>query len=408
MLGAGCEREPAAGAPPPRAAAPPPRAAAAPTSPAGAPATPGAPAAPRAVRVVAAAEVPVARTVTGTGTLAADEQVVLGAKVTGRLAEVSVDLGTPVRAGQAIGRVDPADYQYRVDQAVAALQQARVRLGLPVDGTDDRVDPAETAVVRQAKAGLDQAVLSRDRLARLWEGQFVARAELDNAVSALQVAESRYQDALEEVQNRQAVLLQRRSELALARQQLADTLLVSPIDGAVVLRQASVGEYLAAGAPVVTLVRLHPLRLRLAVPEREAITIRRGQGVGVTVEGDPTVHPGTVARLSPAISEQNRTLLIEAEIPNQRGALRPGAFARAEIVIQQDDRTVAVPAAAIVSFAGVDKVLTVKDGKSEERRVTIGRQLGDRVEIVSGLKAGEPVVVPPGNLTGGQPVRVEP
>ena len=362
---------------------------------------------PRGVRVVPAAETAVARTVAATGTLAADEQVVLGTKVVGRLAEVTVDLGSLVKKGQEVGRIDAKDYQYRLDQAVAALKQARVRLGLPADGDDDRVDATQTAVVRQAKALLDQAQLNRDRMARLWNQQLVARSELDAAVSALQVAEGRYQDSLEEVQNRQGMLLQRRSEVDLARQQLADTVIVSPIDGAVVERQASVGEFLATGAPVVTLVRLHPLRLRLSVPEREAVSIRRGQPVRVTVDGDSGVYPGTVARLSPAIAELNRTLLIEAEVPNADSRFRPGSFARAEVVVQQGDRVVSVPASALVTFAGVEKVFTVRNGKSEELRVTTGRRLGEQVEVVSGLKAGEPVVVQPGNLTGGQAVTIE-
>ena len=368
---------------------------------------PGAGPAARAVRVVAASETTVARTVAATGTLAADEQVVLGTKVVGRLAEISVDLGSLVKKSQPIASIDTRDYQYRLDQSVAALKQARVRLGLPADGADDRVDATQTAVVRQAKALLDQAQLNRDRLAKLWEQQYVARAELDAAVSALQVAEGRYQDALEEVQNRQGVLLQRRSEVELVRQQLTDTVILSPIDGAVVERQASVGEYLAAGAPVVTLVRLHPLRLRLSVPEREAADVRRGQPVRVTVDGDPTVHTGIVARLSPAITEQNRTLAIEAEVPNAASRLRPGSFARAEVVVQTDGRVVTVPATALVTFAGVEKVLTVRDGKTEELRVATGRRLGDRIEIVSGVKAGQPVVDPAGNLTGGQAVTVE-
>ena len=364
-------------------------------------------AAPRAVKLVPAGEATVARTVSATGTLAADEQVVLGTKVVGRLAEITVDLGSLVKQGQPVGRIDPKDYQYRLDQAMAALKQARVRLGLPADGDDDRVDLTQTAVVRQAKAQLDQAQLNRDRLAQLWERQLVARAELDAAVSALQVADGRYQDALEEVQNRQGMLLQRRSEVELARQQIADTVIASPIEGAVVERQASVGQYLAAGAPVVTLVRLHPLRLRLSVPEREAISVRQGQPVRVSVEGDATVYPGRVARLSPAVAEQNRTLLIEAEVPNTSNRLRPGSFAKAEVVVQADDRIVTVPTTALITFAGVEKVLTVRDGKSEELRVTTGRRLGDRVEILTGLKAGQPVVDPAGNLTGGQAVTVE-
>ena len=361
----------------------------------------------RAVRVVPAAETMVDRTVAATGTLAADEQVALGTKVVGRLAEISVDLGDLVKKDQPVARIDTKDYQYRLDQSVAALKQARVRLGLPVDGDDDRVDATQTAVVRQAKALLDQAQLNRDRLARLWEQQYVARAELDAAVSAFQVAESRYQDALEEVQNRQGMLLQRRSEVELVRQQLTDTVILSPIDGAVVERQASVGEYLAAGAPVVTLVRLHPLRLRLSVPEREATDVRRGQPVRVTVDGDPSVHAGTVARLSPAIAEQNRTLAIEAEVPNTANRLRPGSFARAEVVVQTGGRVVTVPATALVTFAGTEKVLTVREGKIEELRVTTGRRVGERIEVVSGVKAGQPVVDPAGNLTGGQAVTIE-
>jgi RND family efflux transporter MFP subunit len=361
----------------------------------------------RAVRVVPASEITVARTVAATGTLAADEQVILGTKVPGRLHQIAVDLGSTVRKGQPVARIDAGDYQHRLDQAVAALHQARARLGLKADGVDDRVDPVETAVVRQAKAVLDEAAMNRERMERLWDQQFVARAQLDSAVAALKVAEGRYQDAIEEVRNRQALLVQRRSEVDLARQQLADTVLASPIDGAVAQRQASVGEYLAAGAPVVTLVRLHPLRLRLAVPERDSGSIRKEQPVRITVEGDPTVYRGTVVRLSPAIFEQNRTLLIEAEVPNRQGALRPGSFAKAEVVVQEDDRIVTVPAAAIVTFAGVEKVLTVREGKSVELRVSTGRRLDDRVEVVSGVRVGEPIVVQPGDLTSGQAVTVE-
>jgi RND family efflux transporter MFP subunit len=364
--------------------------------------------APRPVRLVPAAEQTADRRVSATGTLAADEQVVLGTKVAGRIAELPVDLGSRVRREQTVARLDPTDAQHRVDQAVAALQQARARLGLSPEGTDDRVDPAQTALVRQARAMLDEARLTRERMERLWQQQLIAQAQLDTAVAALGVAEGRSQDAIEEVRNRQAVLLQRRSELELARQQRADTVVTSPIDGAVSERRASVGEYLAAGAPVVTLVKLHPLRLRLAVPEREATAVRVGQPVIVTVEGATGEHRGRVARVSPAISEQNRTLLVEAEVPNQSAALRPGAFAKADIVLAGDLRIVTVPATAVVTFAGVEKVLTVDKGRAVEVRVTTGRRLGDRTEIVAGLAPGTPVVGQPGNLTAGQPVAVQP
>ena len=155
------------------------------------------------------------------------------------------------------------------------------------------------------------------------------------------------------------------------------------------------------------LVRTHPLRLRVSVPEREAAAVKIGQPVRVRVEGDPNVYRGSVVRLSPQIAELNRTLLIEAEVPNEKGALRPGSFALVDVVTQADQQIVTVPASAIVVFAGVEKVISVKDGKSVEVRVQTGRREGDRVEVVSGLQAGQPVVVEPGNLAGGQPVKAD-
>jgi RND family efflux transporter MFP subunit len=167
-----------------------------------------------------------------------------------------------------------------------------------------------------------------------------------------------------------------------------------------------VGEFLAAGAPVFGLVRVHPLRLRVAVPERDAPSVRVGQTVRVLLEGDTAAHAGRVARLSPSIQEQNRTLIVEAEVANREGKLRPGSFARAEIVVEADRTAVMVPAPAVVTFAGLEKVFVVKDGKAVEKRIRTGRRSGDRVEILEGVAAGEPVVADPGNLVGGTPVTV--
>ena len=256
------------------------------------------------------------------------------------------------------------------------------------------MDVEQTALVKQARAVLDEAKLTRERMEKLLQQGLIAQAQLDTAISALGVAEGEYQDSIEEVRNRQAVLLQRRSELELARQQLADTVVASPIDGAVSERRASVGEFLAAGAPVATIVKLHPLRLRLAVPERDSAGGARGP-VGARHGGGRARAStrGRVARISPAISEQNRTLLIEAEVPNERSAsCGPAPSRRPTSCSRRAVRVVTVPATAVVTFAGVEKVLTVDKDKAAERRVQTGRRLGDRVEIVAGLPAGTPVV----------------
>jgi RND family efflux transporter MFP subunit len=371
-----------------------------PQAPAGSPA--------REVSVVPATERALPRTVAATGTLAAEDQMTLSAKVAGRVESIDIDLGTRIQRGQALARLDQTDFKLRVEQAEAALQQARARLGLTPSGKDETVDPEQTAIVRQARAVLEEARLTRDRSVKLLEQQLIARSQLDTAEANLQVADGRYQDALEEVRNRQAVLAQRRSELDLARQQLTDTVVLAPIDGAVSQRLTSRGEYLAVGAPMATLVRIHPLRLRVSVPEREASGVRAGQMVRLTIEGDPTVYSGRVVRMAPIVQELNRTLTVEAEIPNERGVLRAGAFARAEIVTEASQPIITVPTSSLIVFAGVEKVLVVRGGKTAEVRVQTGRRMGESVEIVDGLKRGEAVVTNPGNLTGGQTVSVKP
>jgi len=218
----------------------------------------------------------------------ADEEVVAGFKVAGRVSEIAVDLGSPVRKGQVLARLDPTDFRLRVEQAEAALRQVRAGLGLPRDGAAESVDPEKTALVREARAVLEEARLSRDRTARLSEKNLIARSEVDASQSRLLVAESRYQAALEEIPEPPGAAC--RAELGPCpcpaaagrrRAERADRRAVRE-------RRASVGEYLAAGAPVFGLVRTHPLRLRVAVPERDA-PLRPGRAVG----------PGSCSRGTP-------------------------------------------------------------------------------------------------------------
>jgi RND family efflux transporter MFP subunit len=354
----------------------------------------------RQVKTTIVAETPFGETVTANGTLAAYDQTTVSVKVPGRVRVISVDLGSVVSRGQILAYVDSEDYR-----SEASLAQARARLGLAPDGTDDRVDPEQTATVRQARAVLDEAKNNRDRAARLVEQGVIAKAEFDTANAAFKVAEGRYQDAYEEIRNRQGVLAQRRSELALARQQLKDTAVVAPLDGIVQEKRTSVGEYLAAGAPVVNIVRMDPLRLRAEIPERESHTVRTGQDVRVSVDGDTNVYVGKIMRLSPVIAEQNRMLVVEADVRNN-GKLRPGSFAHAEIVTNDAKMAVTVPNNAIVTFAGIEKVIVVQNGKALEKPITTGRRNTEFTEIVAGISVGEKVIVDPGNLQSGQAVEV--
>jgi len=359
----------------------------------------------RQVKTTQVVESPFGETVTANGTLAAFDQTTVSVKVPGRLKAIGVDLGTVVSQGQVIAQVESDDYKLRVQQAEASLAQARARLGLAPDGTDDLVDPEKTATVRQARAVLDEARFNRDRAQKLVDQGIIAKAEFDTANSTFKVAEGRYQDAYEEIRNRQGILAQRRSEVALARQQLTDTAVVAPLDGIIQEKRASTGEYLAAGAPVVNIVRMDPLRLRAEIPERESHTVRPGQSVRVTVEGDTNIYVGKIMRLSPVIAEQTRILMVEADVRNN-GKLRPGSFARAEIVTNDAKMAVTVPNNAIVTFAGIEKVLVVQNGKALEKPITTGRRNNEFTEIVAGVNVGEKVILEPGNLQTGQDVQV--
>lgn len=369
-------------------------------------ASPDSKSAARQVKTVKVAETPIGEMVTVNGNLAAYDHLTVSTKIPGRLQTISVDFGSVVRKGQVIAQLEQPEYKLRVQQAEAGLAQARARLGLSPDGADDRVSAEETGTVRQAKAVLDDAKSRRDRAAKLVEQGVVSRAELDTAESEYKVALSKYQDGLEEIRNRQGLLAQRRTELSMAKQQLADTQVYSPLDGVVQEKKASAGEYLAAGAPLVDVVRIDPLRLRVDVPERESHNIKMGQSVRVTVEGDPDSYLGFIKRLSPTISEQSRVLSVEADVRNS-GRLRPGAFVKAEIVTNQTASAVTVPPNAIVTFAGIDKVILVENGKALEKAVTLGRRGADWIEIKAGVNVGQSVVIDPGNLQSGQAVTAD-
>jgi RND family efflux transporter MFP subunit len=346
------------------------------------------------------------RTVEVNGTLAAQDDVILAFKVAGRIESLSVDLGDSVREGQVLASLDKTDFRLAVQQAEAALQQARARLGLAADSDNEEIDLERTSLVQQARASLEDSRLARDRAKEMLDARLIARADYDTAEANYQIADGRYQDAVEEVRNRQATLLQRKTELELARQMLSDAELRAPISGAILERTASQGQYVAPGTSVVRLVRMKPLRLQLPVPERAATGVQIGQEIRLSLEGDSNDYRGFVSRLSPAIDPMNRTLLVEATIPNEAGRLKPGTFVRASLVTRQAEDTLFIPAQALVVFAGIEKAFVVVDGRSAEKLIRTGRRNADEVEVLEGLNAGERVVVEPGSLVGGMRVEI--
>lgn len=344
------------------------------------------------------------KTVEITGTLAADEQVTAAAKVPGRVAELLVDLASTVKRGDIVAKLESTDYVLRVQQAEAALAQAVAQLGVPSGGAAGKADPENTAIVRQARATLNEAQANVVRSRTLAGEGLVTGMQLDAAEAAVVRAETSVQAAIEEVRLREAQVGQRRSELSIARQQLADTIIKSPLDGVVQRRSTSVGEYLAVGAPIADIVRINPLRLRVSIPERDTAGLRSGLGVLVRVDGDPASYAGKLARVAPALDLQSRTLLVEADIENP-GGLRPGSLVSARIIVGSK-KALTIPKSAVVTFAGLNKVFSVEKGKAVEKRVTLGQVAGERVEVVSGVKLGDSVIVRAGSLQQGELVQV--
>jgi RND family efflux transporter MFP subunit len=359
------------------------------------------------VRVLKASLQTIPEIITATGELSAEDTATISAKVAGRVEKLHVDLGSVVEQGQILAELEKDDYAFRVKQAEALVEQTRARLGLS-EGSNDQVDPVNTSVVKQADASLKEARLMHANSVELYKQGVVSNVDFQRATVALQAAEARRQSAIESVYQAQAELLERRAALALARQQLADTTIRAPFHGAIIRRQATPGEYLPVNAPVVLLVRQNPLRLRLQVPERLSTRVRPGQRIDVHVEGSTLNRSGTVVRISPSIEAANRSLLVEAAIPNADSALRAGSFAEGVITVNPQAQGIAAPLRSIVNFAGVDRVFIVQNRTVVERIVKLGRKLDNgAVEVVSGLNPGDLLIAEPGEkLPAGQSVEV--
>ena len=346
------------------------------------------------------------RSITVMGSFDALERAVISSKVSGRLLSIPVDLGSSVKRGDLLAQIDPRDYELKLRQSEAALAQARAHLGLELTGADDRVDPTLTSFVQESTAVLVEAQANRDRVLELSQQGIVPQSQLETAIATFGVASNRYSIALEDAKQRQAMVLQRRAEWEIARQELQDASIEAPFEGVIQSRQANAGEYLNVGAPAVTLVRIHPLRLRLEVPERASAQIKLGQIVRATVTADERIHEGTLTRISPALNDQNRVLVVEADVPNRDGSIHPGAFARAQILTRPASDALVVPAAAIRTFAGIQKVFVVDGNTAVEKEVTLGSKADQWVEVLTGIEEGDTVVVSPGNLRGGDRVAV--
>jgi len=360
---------------------------------------------PAAVEVTTAAAIrrDLPRFFEATGSLAGDQQTDVAPQTSGKVIEVGVDIGSPVRRGQTLIRLDESELKLRVDQAAAQVEQAKANVKQAEEKIGLRpgqaFDPNRVAEVSAARVTLELAEKNLRRAEKLIESGDVSRSFYDEERARRDQLKEQYEVALAQArQNYAAVEVARtnvanaQTQLALARKNLSYAVIPSPIDGFVTERTADLGEYVSPQQKVATIVRTNPLRIRIDIPEQAISAVRVGQSVSITTSAWPDKNfSGRVARIAPNVSATSRTLTVEAEIENNGGALKPGQFATVRILQERAEPAVLIPARAVLTEAGVSRVYVIKNGHAEQRLVQIGQTENDLIEVKTGVAADEQV-----------------
>jgi multidrug efflux pump subunit AcrA (membrane-fusion protein) len=358
------------------------------------------------VTVVPVKRDPVRRSVDVVGTLTAVDQVTVSSEADGTVRAILADLGDRVKAGQVLVRLDNERQQYTSQQQQAALARTLAQYG----ATDPKhlPEPENTPDVRRASAELAQARSAFDRAKELLRRELVSQQAFDDAQTELQSKQAGYDVALQNSRNLRASIQASEATMKLADRQLRDTEIRAPFDGYVERRLINLGELVKEQMPVMAIVRLDPLKVIAEIPERMAPWIDNGRPVEMHVDAYPArTFTGKVTRISPAVNTGTRAFPFEAVVPNSDGVLKPGTFARVHVESGKVDDVLTLPFAALQYRYGVNRAFVVSGDRLEMRELQVGERLGDRIEVTSGVKPGERVVVSDvETLNGGELVAV--
>lgn len=301
-----------------------------------------------------------------------------------------------------------------ITQHSAALGAARARIvSADADYRNAEDKLAYTVRLRDSGAATEQelndARTRADSLKAICDAATAdltaAEARLATSRVAVAAAEAQAEAAVIELRSRVAAAHRMRTALEIVRKNQRDAVAVAPplppdlvAVGAqkwsVPERLVSVGEFRKVGDKLVRLAVCDVLRLRLRVPENYLNSICPGLMAEIVTDatGDWKLT-GAITRIRPEVNPNDRHFDVEVRIPNTEGRLKPGVFARARIVLRHDIGVLTVPLRSVVSFAGVEKVFVVEGAVARDRPVKLGTRLGDRVEVISGIKAGETVII---------------
>jgi multidrug efflux pump subunit AcrA (membrane-fusion protein) len=332
------------------------------------------------------------RAVEVVGTLAAEDEVMLSSEADATVSRILADLGDRVKAGQVLVELDREKRQYSLDQQRAALARALAKFGATETGNLPPIE--QTPDVQRAAAELAQAKQGFERAEELHRRQLVPKQQLDDADTTLKAKQAGYDLALQNAKNLRADIDASDAGMKLADRQLRDTYIRAPFDGYVQKRVVSLGELVKAQSPVMSVVRIDPLKVIAEIPERMGPWIKVGQPVNLQVDAYPDkTLTGSVSRISPAVNIQTRAFAFEARVPNSEALLKPGTFARVRLETSKVEPVLTVPYSAMQYRYGTNRAFVVEGDHLTAHELKTGERLGDRIEVVSGVKAGDTIAV---------------
>ncbi|MBI4454854.1 MAG: efflux RND transporter periplasmic adaptor subunit [Acidobacteria bacterium] len=340
-----------------------------------------------------------------TGEFRPYQVIELHAKVAGYLKTIYVDIGDHVTASQLLATLEIPEMNDELLEAGAEYRRATAEL-MRLKGELER-----------AQANLTLVDLSYNRLSSVTQVEpgLVAQQEIDEALARKQAAEAQVAAAKAGLS-----AAEQQIEVAKANEQKSKTMMeysriVAPFAGMITKRYVDTGAMIQAGTashsqamPVVRLAQIDRLRMVLPVPESHVSKIRGGASVTIRVNSLGKTFTGTVSRFTGEVQLATRTMDVEVDVPNPGGLLLPGMYADAHLTLERRDQALTVPIQSLGTREGKSYVMVVsQQGVIEERFIQVGIEAAEKVEAVSGLQAGEQVIV--GNkseLKSGQ--RVEP
>lgn len=341
-----------------------------------------------------AVEQPITRFIRVSGTLAAQERADVSAEINGRVVATPIERGSRVGMQAELIRISAAEVAAQSEEAQANVAQIEARLGI---AGGEAFDVDRVPEVANARASQQLAQTELRRAKQLSEQKLLSASEFDQKAAQAEAAARQYDTARNGALQQYQSLVAARARATLAKKAVDDAVVRAPFAGVVAERLVSVGDFVTRGTKVATVLRVDPLRVELTVPAFFVSEVAAGRTVSLLVDGYPgETFTGAVRYVSPALNAESRALVVEAEVANADGRLKPGLFATARIEQSTSQSGIVVPAAAVRTIAGTPRVFVIAgDGASmhsEERVVATGQAVGDLIEITSGLAAGEKVV----------------